>query len=126
MPPAALGFIVNAPVLLGAWAAGTRAPHEAWQATVKGVTGTFLAPLVWLSEYVWLARRTGRRTALTIVSLGAAGGVATLVWHERLRRSRALRRLASLERDDPGRLADARRSREVLRSRVRALTTRAL
>jgi glycerol-3-phosphate O-acyltransferase/dihydroxyacetone phosphate acyltransferase len=120
-PPAALGVVMNAPVLLGASVAGRRAPHEAWQATVKGVTGTLLAPVVWAAEYAVLRRRIGRRRAAAAVAAGALGGAAALAWHDRRTRVGEIRRLASVERERPARVADARRTRNTLRMRVQAL-----
>jgi len=121
-PPAALGLVLNAPVLLGAALATTRAKHESWKATTMGVAGTALCPLVWTLDYVYLARRLGRGRALTITAAGAAGGIAALAWRDRFLRRRALTWLDRAARDQPTELAAARASRTRLREHVAALT----
>ena len=108
-PPAALGLVLNAPVLLGAALATTCAKHESWKATTMGVAGTALCPLVWALDYVYLARRLGRGRALTITAAGAAGGIAALAWHDRFLRRRACSTwLDQAARDQPTKLAAAR------------------
>jgi 1-acyl-sn-glycerol-3-phosphate acyltransferase len=82
-PPAALGLVANAPIVLGAALASTQAKHESWKATTKGVAGTFLCPMVWTAEYLYLSRRIGRRRAAALTGAGAAGGIAALAWHDR-------------------------------------------
>jgi glycerol-3-phosphate O-acyltransferase/dihydroxyacetone phosphate acyltransferase len=82
-PPAALGTIASAPIVLGAALASTQAKHESWKATTKGVAGTALCPLVWSFEYAYLRRRIGRGRAALLTAAGAAGGVAALAWHDR-------------------------------------------
>ena len=120
--PAALGLVANAPVVLGAALAKTRAPHESWKATTMGVTGTFLCPVVWTLEYAYLAHRLGSRRALTLTAGGALGGLATVAWRDRFVRRREITRLDRLSRDRPDKLAAARASRERIREQVVALT----
>lgn len=121
-PAAALGLVLNAPVLLGAALATTRAKHESWKATTMGVAGTALCPLVWALDYVYLARWLGRGRALAVTAAGATGGIAALAWHDRFLRRRALTWLDRAARDQPTKLAAARASRERLREHVAALT----
>ena len=85
-PPAVVGMVANAPTLLLLRVASRRVPHEAWQATVKGVGGTFLSPIVWAAEFGFLSRYIGRRRALMLTVTGAARGAVALVWRERLQR----------------------------------------
>jgi 1-acyl-sn-glycerol-3-phosphate acyltransferase len=119
--PAALGAIANAPAILGTWAASTRAPDVGWQATVKGVSGTFLLPLTWIGEWAWLSKRFGRRGAAAAVTIGAACGWATLGHHDRSRRLRRATRTARVQREQPAALEAARMSRADLRKRVEAM-----
>lgn len=106
--PAAFGAIVNAPTVLGVATVATRARDGGWHATVKGVGGTFLAPLVWWGEYALLSRRLGRRAALVLTATGALAGCSALAFHDRWARLRPLRRHArrlALRRDDVERAA---------------------
>ena len=120
-PPAALGLVANAPVAVGAALASTRAKHESWKATTKGVAGTFLCPIVWSTEYAFLARRIGRGRAFALTTVGAVGGVAALAWSERLARRTEIQWLDRAERRQPETLAAARASRQRLREQVAAL-----
>jgi 1-acyl-sn-glycerol-3-phosphate acyltransferase len=120
--PAALGLFANAPVLLGAALASTRAKHESWKATTKGVAGTFLSPVVWTTEYAYLARRIGRVRALALTAAGAAGGVAALAARDRVIRRREITWLERAARSEPEALAAARASREIVRVRITSLT----
>jgi len=115
--PAALGALVNAPIAAGAGLAATRVRDDGWRATVKGVTGTFLAPLVWGGEYALLARRVPRRWAFAFTAAGALSGRAALAWHDRWREHRVS---ASVRRAIATRPGDVLRARES-RARVRAL-----
>ena len=123
-PPAALGMVANAPVVLGAALASTRAPDESWKATTKGLAGTFLGPVVWTLEYAYLARRMGRARALALTAAGAAGGFATVAWRDRFVHLREITWLDRVGRDQPSALAAARASRAVVRERVVGLTVR--
>jgi len=121
-PPAVLGLVANAPVVLGAALAKTRATHESWKTTTMGVTGTFLCPVVWTLEYVYLAHGLGSRRALTLTVGGALGGLAAVAWRDRFVHRREITRLDRVTRDRPDKLAAARASREVIREHVVALT----
>lgn len=120
-PPAVLGALANGPVLFGARLASTRARHESWQATTKGVTGTFLSPVVWTLEFVFLSRRYGRRHALALTTAGAISGLATLAWRERWLRWRGIAWRDRMARDRPAALAAARASRRAVNDRVDSL-----
>jgi glycerol-3-phosphate O-acyltransferase / dihydroxyacetone phosphate acyltransferase len=120
-PLAGVGVLANAPVLLGAWAAGRRIRGDAWQATAKGVTGTFLVPLTWGLEYGWLARRLGRRPALALTATGAVGGLAFLAWQQRRDQLQRARRVARAEARQPAAFAAAQASRVAVRKRVEAI-----
>ena len=120
-PPAALGLVAGAPIAIGAFVASTRA-DESWKATTKGVAGTALCPLVWSLEYAYLARRMGRRRAAALTAAGAVGGLASLAWHDRFQRLRAIQRLDRAEREQPAQLAAARTSRELLREQICKVT----
>jgi 1-acyl-sn-glycerol-3-phosphate acyltransferase len=123
-PPAALGLAANAPVVLGAAFAQTRATHESWKTTTLGVTGTFLCPVVWALEYAYLARRLGSWRALTLTAGGAVSGLATIAWRDRVHRRHQIAQIDRVSRDRPDKLAAARASRELLREQVVALTKR--
>ncbi len=89
--PAAFGFVTNAPVLLVGLAAKV-APDPMWHATVKGVGGTVLLPIIWASEIGWLSRRIGVRRATLLTGAGALSGLATLSWIDRVRDQQQPRR----------------------------------
>jgi 1-acyl-sn-glycerol-3-phosphate acyltransferase len=78
-PFAAAGAVLHAPVLLAGWIAD-RVCDEPWHATVKGVSGTALVPIVWAGEFAFLARRMPLRRATAITVGVAASGVAVLAW----------------------------------------------
>ena len=120
-PPAVVGIVANAPTLLVLRLAGRRVPHEAWQATVKGVGGTFLSPVVWAVEFGILTHYIGRRRALMLTTAGAAGGAVALVWRERLQRSRQSARHEALHRAEPAALRQAQRSRTAVQQCVESL-----
>jgi glycerol-3-phosphate O-acyltransferase/dihydroxyacetone phosphate acyltransferase len=120
-PPAAFGLLANAPVVAGAALASSRAKHESWKATTKGVAGTFLCPIVWSTEYAFLARRIARRRAFALTAAGALSGVATLAWYERFERRREIRWLDRADLRQPQVIAAVRASRELLREHVAAL-----
>jgi glycerol-3-phosphate O-acyltransferase/dihydroxyacetone phosphate acyltransferase len=119
--PAAIGAVASAPMVLAVWVLATRAPDEGWQATVKGVGGTFLLPLGWIGEWALLSKRMSRRRAAAVVAASAVGGWATLAWHDRFRRLRRVRRVEELSRSRPDALRDARKSRDELRAIVQRL-----
>jgi hypothetical protein len=82
--PAVLGVLVNGPTMGGAWLAG-RGRAEGWQATLKGVAGTFLSPIVWGLETWLLTRRMKGRRALMIVAAGAISAPALIAFGDRYR-----------------------------------------
>jgi glycerol-3-phosphate O-acyltransferase/dihydroxyacetone phosphate acyltransferase len=123
-PAAVVGIVANAPTLLVLRLAGRRVPHEAWQATVKGVGGTFLSPIVWAVEFGFLSHYVGRRRALMLTTAGAAGGAVALVWRERLQHRRQSVRRDALHRADPAALQEAERSRMAVQQRVGSLVGR--
>jgi 1-acyl-sn-glycerol-3-phosphate acyltransferase len=119
--PAAFGLAANAPVVLGAALASTQSKLESWKATLKGVAGTFLCPVVWSAEYAYLARHLGRRRALALTGAGAVSGLAALRWRDRFLRRREIARLDRAERDRPEALASARESRALLDDLVQSV-----
>ncbi len=122
--PATIGLVANGPTLAGAWLASSRVRHETWQATTKGVAGTFLSPIVWTAEFVLLARHVGRSRALALTTVGALAGAASLAWWDRVVRWRDV---GAIEHAEPATaLEAARASRRALHERVDALlaTTR--
>jgi len=120
-PPAVVGVVANAPTLLVLRVASRRVPHEAWQATVKGVGGTVLVPVVWAVEFGLASRSVGNRRALMLTASGAIGGAVALVWWERLQRRRQRARVEALERAEPTALLQAQRSRAELRQCIESL-----
>ena len=120
-PAAVLGFVANGPVLLGTRLASTHVRHESWQATTKGLSGTFLCPFVWTLEFAFLSRRYGRRRALALTGAGALSGLAALSWHDRWSRWRCIAWLDRVTRDQPLPLRRARGSRDDIHDRVARL-----
>ena len=120
-PPAILGVLANGPMVCTVALASRAVRHDAWKATTMGVGGTLLSPVVWLTEYVVLARRIGRRRALVLTVAGAAGGRAALAWSERWQRRQRIRWRDAVDSRDPTRLAAAEASRAKLHDRVAAL-----
>jgi 1-acyl-sn-glycerol-3-phosphate acyltransferase len=78
-PLAGIGAVLHAPVLLAGWVAH-RACDEPWHATVKGVSGTVLVPLVWTGEFAFLTRRMPARRAAAVMAGVSVSGVAVLAW----------------------------------------------
>ena len=71
-------------MLAGVWVASRRVRHETWQATTKGVVGTFLCPIVWTTEVACLVAPTRNRArAFVLTAAGATAGIATLAWWDR-------------------------------------------
>lgn len=87
-PIAALGLAAWAPALAGVALLARAVPGEGWQATVKGVGGTFLLPVGWGIEAAVLRRRLGTTRAGALVVAGALSGRAGLAWLDRVRRLR--------------------------------------
>jgi glycerol-3-phosphate O-acyltransferase / dihydroxyacetone phosphate acyltransferase len=121
-PPAALGLVVNAPTLLGAYAASKRVRDDMWQATTKGVAGTVLSPVVWITEFALLARRFGWVRAALVVKAGALAGIAALAWHDRWTDRRGVVWLARAAREQPAAIVAARASRDEVCRCVDTLT----
>jgi len=119
--PAAAGFVANAPVLAGVMLGRRRFPPDAWQATVMGVSATVLCPIVWAAEYGVLAHYLGRRPAIALTAVGAAGGLSAIAWAERFTKWRRITRRNALERDMPEAVETARRSRAAVRRAVESL-----
>jgi hypothetical protein len=112
-----LGILGNGPMLLLAQVASRRVRDEAWQATAKGLVGTFLSPIAWALELALLSRRCSVRRALVLTTAGAIGGLASLAWRDRWLR---FRRIAW--RDRVSRRAEAaQRSRATVRELVASL-----
>lgn len=104
--PAALGALVNGPTMGGAWLAG-RGRAEGWQATFKGVAGTFLSPIVWGLETWVLTRRMKARRALVLVAAGAISAPALIAFGDRYRDRKEVEWQATASRDER-RFAEAR------------------
>jgi len=117
-PPAALGMVANGPMLVVLRLGSRWVRGEAWQATAKGIGGSFLSPVVWGFEYGVLSRRIGRGRALALTTAGAVGGLASLVWNERWQQWRRNEWRDRVGRDRRAALDAAQRSRLVVRHRV--------
>ena len=124
-PPAALGAVANAPTLLVLHLASRRVPHDAWQATVKGVGGTVLSPLVWMLNYCLLSHYVGRRRAFVLTGAGALAGAISLVWGDGLVRVRQIARRTALDREQHIALEHAQASRTEVRRHVEWLVSSA-
>ena len=98
--PAALGALVNGPTMGGAWLAG-RGRAQGWQATYKGVAGTFLSPIVWGFETWLLTRRMKTRRAVAIVAAGAVSAPALLAFGDRYRYRKELEWQANASQNEP-------------------------
>jgi 1-acyl-sn-glycerol-3-phosphate acyltransferase len=120
-PFAALGVVLDGPVVLVIRLAASRVPHPAWQATAKGVGGLVLLPVAWAGETWWVYRRWGGLAATGVALAGPVGGLAWIAWRARfLERRHLLRSLAWLARPDDA-LVQTRASRDAIVRRVRAL-----
>jgi 1-acyl-sn-glycerol-3-phosphate acyltransferase len=112
MPFAAVGMVLDGPVVLAVNLVKSRVHHPAWQLTAKGLTGFVLFPVLWATETTVAYRRLGGRAALAVAAAGPIGGIAWIAWRARWLRWR--RTVASLEwfrRPDEA-LNAARASRE--------------
>jgi 1-acyl-sn-glycerol-3-phosphate acyltransferase len=121
MPFAAVGMVLDGPVVLAVHVVRSRVHHPAWQMTAKGLTGFVLLPVVWATETTFAYKRFGGKVALAVAAAGPIGGVAWIAWRARWLRWR--RTVASLEwfrRPDEA-LAAARASREAVLEEVGAL-----
>lgn len=119
--PAGLGLLGNGPMALAAHLAGRRVPPEGWRASTKGIAGTFLSPVVWVLQAIWLSRRVGARLALMLVVAGALSGPATIAWWERWTRRREITCLERAAAEQAPALLAARASRARVGDHVRAL-----
>ena len=120
-PIAAIGVVLDGPVVLLARVAGNRVEHPAWKATAKGLVGFVFFPVVWTYESVLAYRRFGPKGAAVAALAGPVGGLAWIAWRTRWVRFRHTR--ASLEwfREPTEALASARTSREQVVERVRSI-----
>ncbi len=118
MPFAAVGMILDGPVVLAVNLVRSRVDHPAWQMTAKGLTGFVLFPVLWATETTLAYRRFGGRVALGVAAAGPIGGIAWIAWRVRWLRWR--RTVASLEwfRHPDAALAAARSSREAVLGQV--------
>jgi 1-acyl-sn-glycerol-3-phosphate acyltransferase len=121
MPFAAVGILLDGPVVLAVNLVKTRVHHPAWQLTAKGLTGFVLFPILWATETTMAYRRFGGKVALAVAAAGPIGGIGWIAWRARWLRWR--RSVASLEwfgRPDAA-LEAARASREEVIQQVGAL-----
>jgi 1-acyl-sn-glycerol-3-phosphate acyltransferase len=120
-PFAAVGVVLDGPVVLAIRLAAARVPHPAWQATAKGVSGLVLLPIAWTGQTWWAYRRWGGLAAAAVALAGPAGGLAWIAWRARfLQRRHLVRSLEWLARPDDA-LAQTRASRDAIVRQVRAL-----
>jgi 1-acyl-sn-glycerol-3-phosphate acyltransferase len=112
MPFAALGMVLDGPVVLAVNVVKRRVHHPAWQLTAKGLTGFVLFPILWATETTVAYKRLGGKAALAVAAAGPIGGIAWIAWRARWLRWR--RTVASLEwfRRPDAALEAARASRE--------------
>ena len=118
-PVAAVGVVVNSPVLVGTAAANRLARGSGWPATIKGVIGSGLSVLTWGAGAFWITRRIDRRAGLIGGLAGPLGGWGLLAWTARWQRERNERWHTRVERHQPEELAAARRSRATLKALVK-------
>lgn len=118
MPFAALGIVLDGPVVLAVNLVKSRVHHPAWQLTAKGLTGFVLCPVLWATETTIAYRRFGGRAAVAVAAAGPIGGIAWIAWRARWLRWR--RTVASLEwfRRPDAALEAARASREAVIEQV--------
>lgn len=120
-PLAAIGVLLDGPVVLVVRLAAGRVRHPAWQATAKGLGGVVLLPVAWTFETWWAKRRWGGMAALGVALAAPAGGLAWIAWRARfLERRHLVRSLAWLARPDDA-LAQTRATRDEIVRMVRSL-----
>jgi hypothetical protein len=121
MPFAALGIVLDGPVVLAVNIVKTRVHHPAWQLTAKGLTGFVLFPILGATETTIAYRRFGGKVAIAVALAGPIGGIGWIAWRARWLRWR--RSVASLEwfRRPDAALDAARASREEVIQQVGAL-----
>jgi 1-acyl-sn-glycerol-3-phosphate acyltransferase len=120
-PFAALGVVLDGPVVLAIRLAASRVPHPAWQASAKGVSGLVLLPVAWTAETWWAYRRWGLAPAIGIALAAPVGGLAWIAWRARfLQRRHLVRTLSWLAQPDDA-LLQTRASRDEIVRQVWAL-----
>lgn len=129
-PLAAVGVVLDGPVVLLARLAGNRVEHPAWKATAKGLVGFLFFPILWTYESVRAYRRFGAKGAAVAAVSGPIGGLAWIAWRTRWVRFRHTRASLAWFREPTEALASARASRERVADQVQAImgepTTRLL
>ena len=120
-PVAAVGIVLDGPVVLLARLAGNRVEHPAWKATAKGLVGFIFFPVVWTYESVLAYRRFGGKGAAAVAVAGPVGGLAWIAWRTRWVRFRHTRASLAWFREPTEALASARTSRERVVEQVHAI-----
>ncbi len=111
-PVAAVGVVLDGPVVLLARLAGNRVEHPAWKATAKGLVGFVFFPVIWTWESVRAYRRFGGKGAAVAALAGPVSGLAWIAWRTRWVRFRHTRASLAWFREPTEALASAQRSRE--------------
>jgi len=120
-PLAAMGMVLDGPVVLVVRLAAGRVRHPAWQATAKGLGGLVLLPIAWTAETWWVKRRWGGLAALGVALAAPAGGLGWIAWRARfLERRHLVKSLTWLARPDDA-LAQTRRTRDEIVRLVHSL-----
>ncbi len=120
-PIAAVGVLLDGPVVLLARLAGNRVEHPAWKATAKGLVGFLFFPIVWTYESVRAYRRFGGKGAAVAAVAGPIGGLAWIAWRTRWVRFRHTRASLAWFREPTEGLFAARVSRERVVDEVQAI-----
>jgi 1-acyl-sn-glycerol-3-phosphate acyltransferase len=120
-PIAAVGVVLDGPVVLLARVAGNRVEHPAWKATAKGFVGFLFFPMIWTYESVRAYRRFGGKGAAIAALAGPIGGIGWIAWRTRWVRFRHTRASLGWFREPTAALASARASREQVVDAVRAI-----
>ena len=120
-PLAAVGVLLDGPVVLLARVAGNRVEHPAWKATAKGLVGFLFFPVIWTYESMRAYRRFGGRGAAVAAVAGPIGGLAWIAWRTRWVRFRHTRATLAWFREPDAGLAAARISRERVVEEVQAI-----
>ena len=121
VPFAALGIVLDGPVVLAAHAVTRRVPSPIWQATAKALTGFLLLPILWGTETTLVYRRWGGKAALATAAAGPVGGLAWIAWRTRWLRLRQTRRSIEWFAKPNDALQAARASREAVLDEVTRL-----
>jgi 1-acyl-sn-glycerol-3-phosphate acyltransferase len=121
LPFAAVGMVLNGPIVPPAKLIRRFVKHPAWKATAMGLTGFVFLPVLWGTETTVAYRRLGGKAALTVAAAGPLGGVAWIAWRTRwLRWRRTVASLEWLRRPDAA-LEAARASRKAVLDEVASL-----